>query len=546
MISPTLNNLNSIKGDIFGGITAAVVALPLALAFGVASGIGPIAGLYGAIAVGFFAAVFGGTPSQVSGPTGPMTVLMAVIVASHADILSQAFTIVFLAGAIQIVFGLLKIGRYVSYTPYSVVSGFMSGIGVIIILIQSLPFFGLATVPGGPVGAMESWHQIPSMLILDATVLACVALATMIFWPSRFQRFLPPALAALLIGTVLGIFVFDAAPIIGEVPTGFPSIQFPSFSMGELTSLLQPAILLALLGSIDSLLTSLVADSITKTRHNSNKELIGQGIGNMVASLIGGLPGAGATMRTVVNVRAGGRTPLSGALHALILLALVLGMGPLAEKIPHAVLAGILVKVGWDIVDWGYLRRIRRAPRDKVIVMLVTLGLTVFVDLITAVAVGIILASFVTARWMEKEELKGAKVVAIKQGHDALTETERSELRKFKGKINIIKFDGIFSYASARELVKRIDTSGVEYEAIIFDFKQASYIDTSAAFAIEELINDALNETSACFISGLSGETEVTLHSLNVLDALSKEHFVSNLTDAIQMAGTLIENKSPA
>ncbi len=546
MTPPALNNFNSIKGDVFGGITAAVVALPLALAFGVASGVGPIAGLYGAIAVGFFAAVFGGTSSQVSGPTGPMTVLMAVIVANHADNLSQAFTIVFLAGAIQIVFGLLKIGRYVSYTPYSVVSGFMSGIGVIIILIQSLPFFGLATVPGGPVGAMESWHLIPSMLNLDATVLACVALATMIFWPSRFQIFLPPALAALLIGTVLAVFVFDAAPIIGEVPTGFPSIQFPSFSMGELASLLKPAILLALLGSIDSLLTSLVADSITKTRHNSNKELIGQGIGNMVASLIGGLPGAGATMRTVVNVRAGGRTPLSGALHALILLALVLGMGPLAEKIPHAVLAGILVKVGWDIVDWGYLRRIRRAPRDKVIVMLVTLGLTVFVDLITAVAVGIILASFVTARWMEQEELKGAKVVEIKQGDDALTETERSELRKFNGKISIIKFDGIFSYASARELVKRIDISGVGYEAIIFDFKQASYIDTSAAFAIEELIHDALNETSACFISGLSGETEVTLHSLNVLDALSKEHFVSNLADAIQMAGALIENKSPA
>ena len=548
MNPPTPNNLNlnSIKGDVFGGVTAAVVALPLALAFGVASGVGPIAGLYGAIAVGFFAAVFGGTPSQVSGPTGPMTVLMAVIVANHADNLSQAFAIVFLAGAIQIVFGLLKIGRYVSYTPYSVVSGFMSGIGVIIILIQSLPFFGLPTVPGGPVGAIESWHQIPSMMNLDATVLACVALAIMIFWPTRFQTFLPPALAALLVGSVLGFFVFDFAPVIGGVPTGFPSIELPSFSIGELASLLEPAILLALLGSIDSLLTSLVADSITKTRHNSNKELVGQGIGNMVASVIGGLPGAGATMRTVVNVRAGGRTPLSGALHALILLALVLGMGPLAEKVPHAVLAGILVKVGWDIIDWRYLRRIRRAPLDKVIVMLVTLGLTVFVDLITAVAVGIILASFVTARWMEREQLKGVRAVTFDQGDDALTEIERSKLQKYNGKINIIKLRGTFSYASARELVKHIGISGVGYEAIVLDFTHASYIDTSAAFAIEELINTALKETSACFISGLSGNAEVTLHSLNVLDTVSKEYFVSNLTDAIEMAGTLIENKNPA
>ena len=424
-------NLSQWTGDLFGGLTAAVIALPLALAFGVASGLGPIAGLYGAIAVGFFAAIFGGTPAQVSGPTGPMTVVMAVIVAEHAGHLGEAFAIVILGGAFQLLFGIVKVGRYVSYTPHSVVSGFMSGIGIIIILIQTLPFFGLATVSGGPIGAIQAWPEVASSLNVDALIIASISLAIMVFWPRRLGTVLPAPLAALVIGTLLGLFLFKGAPIIGEVPTGLPELHMPQITLTALPIIVQPALILALLGSIDSLLTSLVADSITRTRHNSDRELIGQGIGNMIAGLIGGLPGAGATMRTVINVRAGGRTPVSGALHALVLLALVLGLGPVAEVIPHAALAGILVKVGWDIIDWGYLKRIRRAPRDKVIVMLVTLGLTVFVDLITAVAVGLILAAFVTARWMELDELKGITQLALADDSNELTADERGEIEKY-------------------------------------------------------------------------------------------------------------------
>jgi SulP family sulfate permease len=517
-----------------------VVALPLALAFGVASGVGAIAGLYGAIAVGFFAAVFGGTNSQVSGPTGPMTVVMAVIVTDHAGNLGEAFTIVFLGGVFQVLFGTLRIGRYISYTPYSVVSGFMSGIGIIIITIQVLPFLGLASVPGGPLGAILALPKSFTNLNPQALTIAGLSLGITIFWPARLRRLLPPQLAALVAGTLVAIYLLPAAPVIGNVPTGLPNIQLPSITLGQFPTIVQPALILALLGSIDSLLTSLVADSITRTHHNSNRELIGQGIGNMIAALIGGLPGAGATMRTVVNVRAGGSTPVSGALHAAILLALVLGLGPIAEKIPHAALAGILMKVGWDIIDWGYLKRIRRAPRDKLLVMLVTLFLTVFVDLITAVAAGLILAGFVTARWMEQEELKGVSSLALPEGEGTLAAAELKIMRDTKGQIGIIALRGHFSYASARELVLQTGSAASGHEAMVFDFTEAAHVDTSAALAIEVLIETAQAETRGCLIAGLTGPAETTLRALGVLDAIPQDRLVSTRLEAIELAAKLI------
>ena len=533
--------LSNIKGDIFGGLTAAVVALPLALAFGVASGVGAIAGLYGAIAVGVFAALLGGTPAQVSGPTGPMTVVMAAVVAQYADNLPEAFAIVFLGGAFQVLFGLIRVGRFVSYTPYSVVSGFMSGIGVIIMIIQVLPFFGLAAAPGGPLDALRSWPTIAGGLNIAAVAVAMTSLGLMIFWPTRLRDYLPAPLAALIAATLLGVFVFTSAPVIGEVPTGLPDLVIPVFPLADLPAVLQAALVLALLGSIDSLLTSLVADSITRTRHNSNKELIGQGIGNMVAGLIGGLPGAGATMRTVVNVRAGGRTPLSGVLHGIVLMALLLGLGPLAERVPHAALAGILMKIGWDIIDWSYLRRLARAPRDKVVVMLVTFGLTVFVDLITAVAVGLILAGFVTSRWMEQEELKSVTRIALPDdGEGQLTDAERQVLRGARGAIHLCMLRGNFSYASARQLTHRYGVAAPAPRAVIFDFTEAAYIDTSAALAIEELIEEAQAAGATCYVAGLSGAARRTLEGLKVLEKLADGNVVATRETAIKAAADAI------
>lgn len=536
--------LSNIRGDIFGGVTAAVIALPLALAFGVASGLGPIAGLYGAIAVGFFAAIFGGTSSQVSGPTGPMTVAMAAVVIQYADNPGTAFLIVILAGLLQVLFGVLRIGRYVSYTPYAVVSGFMSGIGVIIILIQTLPFVGIPTAGGGPLGAIAIWPQLTSLMNMEALIIASLTLATIIFWPSKLSTWLPAPLAALFVGTALSMMVFTSAPIIGNVPTGFPQIIIPDVSFALLPALIAPALILALLGSIDSLLTSLVADSITRTRHKSNKELIGQGIGNMVAGFIGGLPGAGATMRTVVNVRAGGRTPLSGALHAIILLALVLGLGPLAEKIPHAALAGILMKVGFDIIDWKYLKRIFRAPVDQVIIMLVTFGLTVFVDLIMAVGIGLILAFFVAARRAEMFEMEGITSLALDSTGSELNVTESALLDSFSDQIAIIAMRGRFSYASARELTHTVGLSETGKRVIIFDFTATAYIDTSAAITIEDMLVSAVEDAEICFISGLSGETLETLEALGSLNAVAPENTFETRQLAIEAAANTLKKRN--
>jgi SulP family sulfate permease len=538
-----MGSLSNLRGDIYGGLTAAVVALPLALAFGVASGVGPIAGLYGAIAVGFFAAVFGGTPAQVSGPTGPMTVVMAAVVAQHADNLPEAFAIVILGGALQVALGVLKVGRYVSYTPYSVVSGFMSGIGVIIILIQTLPFIGVPAAGGGPLGAIRAWPTAILQIDPGALAIAALALTISIFWPARLRALLPAPLAALIFGTLAALFVFPDAPAIGNVPTGLPDLTIPLISLDALPSILQPALILALLGSIDSLLTSLVADSVTRTRHKSNKELIGQGIGNMVAGLIGGLPGAGATMRTVVNVRAGGRTPVSGALHAIVLLALVLGLGPIAEVIPHAALAGILMKVGWDIIDWGYLKRIRRAPREKVFVMFVTLGLTVFVDLIIAVGVGLILAGFATARWMEVEELKGLTAIALPDNDSPLTAEECAALEKFGGKVTLILLRGRFSYASARELVQRAGPGGAGEGIVVFDFSEAAHMDTSAALAVEELINIAQEDDQVCIVCGLSSGAANTLRDLGVFKGFREGNVVTDRTEALALSADILAKK---
>ena len=396
---------DTLRGDIFGGVTSMVVALPVSLGFGIASGMGAAAGLYSAIAVGFFAAVFGGTRSQISGPTAPMSVAMAVVLTSYADSLAEALTVVVLAGLLQVLLGVSRIGRFVAYTPHVVISGFMSGIGVIILLMQTLPLLGASGAAGGPMGAVRALPAAVGAIDIGAFAIGAVTLSVGFLWPRRFSRFAPGPLVALAAGTMLGVLWFTEAPVIGAIPIGLPALQFALPSAEFLLHALQPAIILALLGSVDSLLTSLVADSLTGERHNPDRELIGQGLGNMAAGLIGALPGAGTTASTVTNIRSGGSTRLSGALYAVLLFALVLGLGRLVEPIPLAALAGVLIKVGWDIVDWRMLGRLHRLRREHLIVMLATLCLTVFVDLITAVAIGLIAGGMVHARRLERLEL---------------------------------------------------------------------------------------------------------------------------------------------
>jgi len=539
-------HFKNVRGDIYGGLTAAVVALPLALAFGVASGAGPIAGLYGAIFVGLFAALFGGTPAQVSGPTGPMTVVMAAIFVEYASQPTLAFTVVAMGGALQILCGYLRLGRYVTYVPFSVISGFMSGIGVIIIILQLAPLLGH---PGSQEGVLAAIFSLPRAAIspnIAAIAVGGIALGISIFMPVQFRRILPPALAALVLGTLVAVLLLPTVPVIGDIPRGLPTPILPEATLALFPGMIVSAVVLAVLGSIDSLLTSLIADNVTRGTHDSDRELVGQGIGNIVAGLMGGIAGAGATMRTVVNVRAGGRTPISGALHAVVLLALVLGLAPLAESIPLAVLAGILLKVGWDIIDWEFLRRLNAIPRSKAVVMLTVLSMTVFVDLMTAVAVGIIMASLVSAKQLSAHQLSQLNLIDSEDKMAPLDEEERTALRGTDGAVLLLHFSGPFSFCSARDLVRRLGTIGDSYRAVVFDLTDVPMIDTSIAMAIEELIRRTLENGQATFVSGVGGEAVTQLERLKILDQLPSGHRHTTRRDAILAAAEALESDRTA
>ena len=533
-------DLNAFKGDVFGGITSAVVALPVALAFGIASGLGAEAGIYGAIAVGFFASVFGGTRSQISGPTPSMTVAMAVIVSAHAETLPEAFAIVVLAGLIQVLLGVLRIGRFVVYTPHVVVSGFMSGIGIIIMLIQVLPFLGAPTSPEGPMGALRALPAALGNVNLSALAIASAALAISVLWPKRLARMAPAELVALAVGALLGIGWLTGAPVIGAIPEGLPRLDFAMPSGEFLLGALHPAIILALLGAVDSLLTSLVADAMTGTRHKPDKELVGQGLGNIVSGLFGGMPGAGATIGTVTNIRAGGSSPVSGAIRAVFLLALLLGLGHYIEPIPHAVLAGILMKIGWDIVDWRLLLRIHRLRRDHLVVMLMTLLLTVAVDLVTAVAIGLIAAGMNHARQLKGLELDSVVSVPMLDQTFFAGEKGMRISDPLEARVGMVALRGTLTVASSRDLVSVIGADIRDHEVVIFDFSDAAYLDDSAAMVIEQLLGVAEDAETGVVVAGLKGGVAETMDTLGVLRGMPEGRVADDLVQARGVARRLL------
>ena len=523
-------DLQTLRGDVFGGVTAAVVGLPVALAFGVASGLGPLAGIYGAVAVGFFAAVFGGTRSQISGPTGPMSVAMAAVVTVHSDNLADAFFIVILAGVLQILLGALRIGRLVAFTPYSVISGFMSGIGLIIILLQALPFLGSGAAGGGPLDAVRAIPEAVERVSYDALIIAVVTLAVGVLFPARVGRWFPPTLAALLAGTLLGVLWLNDAPVIGDVPTGIPELMRPNIHVGLLLDAVVPALTLALLGSIDSLLTSLIVDAKSRARHNPDKELVGQGIANTVAGLIGALPGAGNTLSTLVNFHAGGRTAVAGVLVAVLLVALAVGLGDFVESVPHAALAGILVMVGWKIIDWRFLTRAHLVQRENLLVMLGTMTMTVVLDLVTAVVLGLIAAGIASTRQFVRLEMDS--VVSTPLLDRSFLGRDGPGGDEFSARVGMVSLRGTFTVASSHRLVNTISADIRDHEVLIMDFSETIYMDDSAALVVEQLIEQENEEMTPCIIMGLQGSVADSLHALNVLDHVPDDHYVSTLDEA--------------
>jgi len=546
---------DNIRGDIYGGLTAAVVALPLAMAMGVASGAGPIAGMYGAIFVGFFAALFGGTPAQVSGPTGPMTVVMAAIFLQYTSLFPDdpaqgaalAFTVVMLGGLFQIGFGLLRLGKYIELVPHPVVSGFMTGIGVIIILLQFGPLLGHAT-DSKPLVAAQSIPNYISTFDLNSLLLGLLTLAMVYGIPKflpKVNKLAPAPLVALLVGTAAYLLFLPAGstPIIGNIPTGFPEFRYPTIEPDLMLKMVASGLTLAGLGAIDSLLTSLVADNVTRTQHKSNRELIGQGIGNTISGMFGGLPGAGATMRTVVNVKAGGRTPISGALHAVILLAIVLGAGSLASDIPKAVLAGILIKVGTDIIDWDYLKRLKTAPKAGILIMLTVLIITVSIDLLLAVGVGMVMASFLFMQRITDMQIASMKAVKT-PGDDslyerALSKEETEIMNQADGKIVLFHMRGPMSFSSAKALVRR-HAATVDYDIMLLDLSDVPNIDFTTSRALEDIITDTISAGRHIFLVGACESVCTTLEQQGITNHFETGNMYQDRFDALLHAKSLL------
>lgn len=515
----------NLSGDIFGGITAAVVALPLALAFGVQSGMGAIAGLYGAIALGILASVFGGTKTQISGPTGPMAVVAAAIIAGEIAIygsLEAAIgTIVatfVLAGVFQVLMGVLGIGQYVRYMPYPVISGFMSGIGLIIIFLQIFPFFGLDS-PTKIIDVFASLGEIESSMNMQAVLLSLATIAIIYLFPKLTAK-VPSALVALIGLTLVTIFAGLNVPVIGDIPKGLPDVHIDtllSMDWHHPMVMVIPALTLAALGAIDSLLTSVVADNKTKTKHNSNRELIGQGIGNMGAGIIGGLPGAGATMRTVVNIDAGGRTRLSGVVHGLGLLLVLLGASEYAALIPLPVLAGILITVGLGIIDYKGLKHIKDVPRSEAVIMLIVLGLTVFVDLLQAVAVGMVLASVLFMKKMGDVAEERAETKPMNESMGRLLEDTSSDCQVYVQTFDGPIFFGFTAYFS------QIIADLPNVKMVVLRMENVPYIDQSGMYAIEDAVLELEKRGIEVFMTGIQKQPEDMLRRIKLIPDVIEE-----------------------
>jgi len=546
-------HLKNVRGDVLGGLTAAVVALPLALAFGNAA-LGPggaIYGLYGAVVVGFLAALFGGTPAQVSGPTGPMSVTVASVVATLAaagvsdnlsagEIIPLVMAAVVLGGLFQIIFGILKLGKYITLVPYSVVSGFMSGIGVIIICLQIGPLLGISTKGG----VLASLSTVVSGFEPNGAAIgvAIMTLGIVFLTPRKISQWVPSPLLALLIVTPLSLFLgvdaIDRIGSAGPIPEGLPSLTIPSFNQyGGI--ILKAGLVLAALGAIDSLLTSLVADNISQTRHNSDRELIGQGIGNAVAGLFSGLPGAGATMRTVINVKSGGSTPLSGMVHSIVLLLVLLGAGPLAEKIPEALLAGILIKVGLDIIDWGFLLRAHKLSLKTATVMYGVLLMTVFWDLISAVLVGVFVANMLTIDSITQTQLEGMEednpIQARDEDLQSLPNDEQSLLDSCSGEVMLFRLKGPLSFGAAKGITERMMLVR-NYKVLILDITDVPRLGVTATLALEDMIQEAKLNSRKAYVAGATGKVKERLSKFGV------EGLIGTRKEALELAVNEVKN----
>ncbi|WNC68286.1 SulP family inorganic anion transporter [Thalassotalea nanhaiensis] len=527
MLSLSHFNRHTIKGDIFGAITSTIVALPFALAFGVTSGAGASAGIYCAILTGLFASLFGGTNQQISGPNTGLTVAMVAILTSFVSQspengIAMAFTVVSLAGLFQMLFGFFKLGKYFILVTYPVISGFTSGIGVLIILSQIEPLFG---------SSLTELDISLTTLTSTNTLLGLACILVLFFWPQKYSRVVPASIIAVIGATIFYVFAGVDMPVVGAIASELPSFNMPIWDNALAGEMIKSALLIATLSTLDSLMTSLTVDSISNELHDSDQELVGQGIGNIVAGLFGALPGGGATMRTVTNLRAGGTTPLSGILHALFILAIVLWAGEYTAYIPVAVLAAILTHVGLSIIDWNFLKRIHQIPLFSVGLMVSTMFMSVAFDLVTAVLIGVFIANLVTIRRISEIQLDNIKLCTAKDA-EHMSASEKELLESMDDSVILLNISGPIGFGVARGLKQSVSQSD-QNKALLIDLSDARFVGITSTIAIEEIIVSYLNEGRDIFLSSVCERVRNDFNKLKLLDKFPDDHIFESRIDAL-------------
>lgn len=544
-----LNNFENVnwRGDLFGGVTTAIVSLPLALAFGVASGAGPQAGLWGAILVGLFAALFGGSSRLISEPTGPMTVIMTAVItammAKHPEGgMALAFTVVMMAGLFQVLLGSLRLGRYITLMPYSVISGFMSGIGIILILLQIAPLLGQPTPPGGVIGTLKALPDLVRQASGKEFLLGAATVAILFTIPKGWRRYAPPQLLALLIvtGASIALFASDEVRRIGVIPTGLPSFQFPTFTAELMTTMVLDSMILGTLGCIDTLLTAMIADSLTREEHRSDKELVGQGIANCLSGFCGGLPGAGATMGTVVNVQVGARSPMAGLVRAILLLVVVMVAAGLTEPIPLAVLAGIALHVGINILDWSFMSRIHRVALSPTFIMYGVMVLTVFVDLIVAVGVGVFIANIITIERLSRIQEENVRAISDTNDEAPLTEQEGQLLDRARGQVLFFYLSGPMIFGVSKAIARQ-HAAVARFRVMILDLSDVPMIDTTVCLALENAVKDAVEAGCRPLLVCPHKESRARLENFGLLEIVNTDQIKQTRLEALQEAVTVVE-----
>lgn len=531
----------NIRGDIMGGLTAGVVALPLALALGVACGLGAKAGLIGALVLGLLAALFGGTPSQISGPTAPMTVIIASVVLAYTGQPLVVFGVIAIAGLVQIVFAFTKVGKYIQYMPYPVISGFMTGIGLIILIIEINPFLGLPP-PSGVKAAIAGIPEAIAHFNGYAILIGALTLFLIYALP-KINRKIPGTMVGLLLGTIIAKVLDLPLPEIGEIPRGLPQLEIPVMDWDVFGGLIGAAATLAVVGLLDSLLTSLVADRLTKKRHNSHRELLGQGLGNFASGLFGGLPGAGATIRTEINIHAGGKTPLSGVVYAGFILLTLLFLGKVLMYIPMTCLAAVLFKAGIDIMDFKSIKRITRMPLFDWTVLLVVLTLTVAINILVAVGMGLLLACVLFVKRMG--DLLAIDIITLNDMEKAWVADERWRQKLSsaeKRRILIFQMEGPLFFGASSNFLKSTEKHG-EYDGLILRMHRVPEIDVTGAYALEELVEYFQDRNKFLYIAGMNEQPKRLLEKLNILQKIGEENAFRRLEQAANHAAEMVKTR---